>query len=203
MPATPTTPQTITANVVASFDGAPQRLRDILQSLTRHLHAFAVEVGLTSDEWERAIGILTETGHITDAKRQEFILWSDALGLSMLVYVLAHPLPAAATESTVLGPFYVPGAPLREYGASIAVHDAGVPAWVHGRVTSVGGEPIAAPSWTSGKTARTASTRCRTARSTRRTSGDDFARATTEATPSSRSGRYRTPFPATDRSGRC
>jgi hydroxyquinol 1,2-dioxygenase len=139
-----TTPADITAAVVASFDGcADARLCEILQALTRHLHAFAAEVGLTLEEWERGIGILTATGHITDERRQEFILWSDALGLSMLVDALANPLPPAATESTVLGPFYSPGAPLREYGANLAAKPAGDPAWVHGRVLDTEGRPLA------------------------------------------------------------
>src|SRR5581483_776833 len=89
------------------------------------------------------VRILTETGHLTDERRQEFVLWSDALGLSMLVDALENPLPSGATESTVLGPFYVAGAPLLEYGASIALRNAGEPAWVHGRVRSVDGTPIA------------------------------------------------------------
>jgi hydroxyquinol 1,2-dioxygenase len=129
--------------VLASFEDADDaRLRFLAQSLARHLHAFAVEVGLTQREWEEGIRILTETGHITDDRRQEFILWSDTLGLSMLVDALANPLPSGATESTVLGPFYVPGSPLRPYGASIAEKAAGTPAWVHGRVVGVAGEPI-------------------------------------------------------------
>src|SRR5438105_4743089 len=139
-----TTPEDITAAVVASFDGCTDgRLREVMQTLVRHLHGFATEVRLTQDEWEAAIRILTATGHITDDHRQEFILWSDALGTSMLVDSLAHALPAGATESTVLGPFYVPGSPVREYGANIAEEAAGVPAWVHGRVTSVDGSAIA------------------------------------------------------------
>jgi hydroxyquinol 1,2-dioxygenase len=88
--------------------------------------------------------VLTATGHITDERRQEFILWSDALGLSMLVDAMAHELPAGATESTVLGPFYVPGSPQRSYGESMVVESgAGVPAWVYGRVLDVSGAPIA------------------------------------------------------------
>jgi hydroxyquinol 1,2-dioxygenase len=140
----PTTPGAITASAIASFEGCGDpRLRELLQSLTRHLHAFAVDVGLTHTEWEQAIGLLTATGHITDERRQEFILWSDALGLSMLVDALANPLPPNATESTVLGPFYVPGAPLREYGANLAEVEAGTPAWVHGRILSTSGTPLA------------------------------------------------------------
>jgi hydroxyquinol 1,2-dioxygenase len=140
-----TTPADITDAASASFDGcADPRLRELMRSLVRHLHGFAVEVGLTEEEWRQMIAVLTATGDITDERRQEFILWSDALGLSMLVDALAHELPAGATESTVLGPFYVPGSPLREYGESMAVESgAGVPAWVYGRVLDVSGFPIA------------------------------------------------------------
>ena len=139
-----TAPQDITRAVVASFEGCPDdRLRELAQALARHLHEFAVEVGLTEEEWAAGIRILTATGHITDERRQEFILWSDSLGLSMLVDALANPLPDGATESTVLGPFYVPGAPLREYGETMAAEEAGTPAWVHGRVLSADGTPLA------------------------------------------------------------
>ncbi len=141
----PKTPQEITADVLASFDGGEDdRLREIMQALVRHLHGFVQEVRLTPREWQGAIQTLTRTGHITDDRRQEFILWSDSLGVSMLVDAIENTVPAGATESTVQGPFYVPGAPLREYGADIAEEsDAGVPALVHGRVLALGGEPIA------------------------------------------------------------
>jgi hydroxyquinol 1,2-dioxygenase len=140
-----TTRGDITAAALASFDGCRDpRLRELMQSLVRHLHGFAVEVSLTEEEWRSMIGVLTATGYITDERRQEFILWSDALGLSMLVDALAHELPAGATESTVLGPFYVPGSPVREYGESMVEEaGAGTPAWVHGRVLDVSGVPIA------------------------------------------------------------
>jgi catechol 1,2-dioxygenase len=140
-----TDPAEITRKAISSFEGASDaRLRELLQSLVRHLHAFASEVGLTQEEWQAAIEVLTATGAITNEKRQEFILWSDALGLSMFVDALGHPLPEGATESTVLGPFYVPGSPLRAYGADIAEQEAGMPAWVHGRVLdAISGEPIA------------------------------------------------------------
>ena len=140
-----TTPQDITDRVVASFDRAETpRTREIMQSLVRHLHAFVAEVGLTQEEWQAGIAALTATGQITDERRQEFILWSDVLGLSMFVDALAHPVPAGATESTVIGPFYVPGSPLRDYGANIAEHADGTPAWVHGRVLdALTGEPLA------------------------------------------------------------
>ena len=140
-----TTPADITARARASFDGcADPRLRELMQALVGHLHAFAVEVGLTEDEWRQLIATATDTGNITDERRQEFILWSDALGLSMLVDALAHELPAGATESTVLGPFYVPGSPRREYGESMVIEaGAGTPAWVYGRVLDTDGTPIA------------------------------------------------------------
>jgi catechol 1,2-dioxygenase len=140
----PVTPEDITATVVASFEGCSDpRLREVMQSLVRHLHAFALDVQLTQGEWEQGVRILTQTGDITDEHRQEFILWSDSLGLSMLVDAIAQGNAGTATESTVLGPFWVPDSPLREYGASIAEEDDGTPAWVYGRVTDTSGAPIA------------------------------------------------------------
>jgi hydroxyquinol 1,2-dioxygenase len=139
-----TTPADITAKVVASFDNAPDpRLRTIMQALVRHLHAFASEVGLTQAEWETAIRVLTATGHITDDRRQEFILWSDALGFSMLVDALNFGAAPGATESTVLGPFWVAGSPRREYGESIIEQSAGTPSLVYGRVLDTSGRPVA------------------------------------------------------------
>jgi hydroxyquinol 1,2-dioxygenase len=138
------TPQQITDAVVESFENCGEdRLRELMQSLVAHLHAFASDVRLTQSEWEGAIGALTDAGAITGPHRQEFILFSDALGLSMLVDALEHQLPDGATESTVLGPFYVPGAPEREYGARLAEKPAGDPAWVDGRVFDLEGQPIA------------------------------------------------------------
>jgi len=139
-----TSPEQLTADVLASFDGCTDdRLRELMQALVRHLHGFVREVTLSPDEWTRTIQMLTRTGDITDAHRQEFVLWSDSLGVSMLVDAIENPLPAGATESTVLGPFYVPGSPLRDFGATIAQEgDAGVPALVHGRVLDTAGAPI-------------------------------------------------------------
>lgn len=138
-----TTPEQITQQVVSSFDTAPPRLREVMSALVCHLHAFAIEVGLTNEEWVEAINVLTATGHITDERRQEFILWSDALGFSMLVDALEHDLPEGATESTVLGPFFVANSPLREYGENIAEQAAGDPTWVYGRVVALDGTPLA------------------------------------------------------------
>src|SRR5207248_5642700 len=127
-----------------SAAAANPRTRQMMQSIVRHLHAFAAEVELSQDEWQAGIKALTASGRITSERRQEFILWSDVLGLSMLVDALAHQLPPGATESTVLGPFYVSDSPLREYGANIAEQASGVPAWVHGGVLdALTGEPLA------------------------------------------------------------
>jgi hydroxyquinol 1,2-dioxygenase len=136
----------ITRAAQASFDGTSDaRLREIMRSLVRHLHAFVSDVRLTEQEWAAAIGVLTATGHITDDKRQEFILWSDALGVSMLVDALAHGHGGenGATESTVLGPFWTPDAPRRGYAEAIFERAGGIPALVHGRVLDTHGAPIA------------------------------------------------------------
>jgi len=134
----------LTAAVERSFDSCDDpRLRELLTSLVRHLHAFACEVELTEAEWRRGIVALTETGWITDDRRQEFILWSDVLGLSMLVEGLAHPKPEGATESTVLGPFWAEGSPERAYGEAIFDSAVGEPAWIHGTVRDVDGTPVA------------------------------------------------------------
>src|SRR5580704_19207934 len=103
-----TTPDDITTTVLASFARCPdERLGTVMRSLTAHLHAFVKEVGLTEEEWRAAVGVLTDTGHITTGHRQEWILWSDALGVSMLVDALANQGAGTggATESTVQGPF--------------------------------------------------------------------------------------------------
>src|SRR5712692_3251840 len=141
---TQTSPEAITAEVVARFDDCPNpRLRQIMQALVRHLHGFALEVRLTEAEWAAAIRILTETGHITTEQRQEFILWSDTLGLSMLVDAMEHPTSGGGTASTVLGPFYVAGSPLREFGASISEVPVETPVLVSGRLFGLDGRPIA------------------------------------------------------------
>lgn len=141
---TRTRPEDITSEVLARFAGCGDpRLSSVMQALVTHLHRFVTDVGLTDKEWRRAIEILTATGRITDATRQEWILWSDALGVSMLVDALANPAPEGATESTVLGPFFVPGSPQRPYGGHLDEMPAGEPAWIHGRVLSLDGAPLA------------------------------------------------------------
>jgi hydroxyquinol 1,2-dioxygenase len=136
--------EVLTEAVRSSFENAPsERLRVVMDSLVRHLHGFIVDVGLSEDEWLSGIEFLTETGHSTDELRQEFILLSDVLGASMLVIGLNHPVPREATESTVLGPFFVEGAPQYENGDDLANGASGEPCFVAGRVLSTGGAPIA------------------------------------------------------------
>jgi hydroxyquinol 1,2-dioxygenase len=135
--------QQLVERVVASFDGTPDpRLKQVMQSLTRHLHAFAREVRLTEAEWRQAIGFLTATGHITDDRRQEFILLSDVFGLSMQAVTLNHRADGDATEATVLGPFFVEDAPLVPLGGDITGGAPGEPCWVEGTVTDTHGRPV-------------------------------------------------------------
>jgi hydroxyquinol 1,2-dioxygenase len=137
-------PQTITEAVLArQANTVDARLKRIMTSLVHHLHEFAREVELTEDEWFEGIEFLTRCGHITDDKRQEFILLSDVLGLSMLIVAQNNDKPAGCTEATVLGPFHVEGAPHYELGADIANGARGTPCVVRGTVRGIGGEPIA------------------------------------------------------------
>ncbi|GAA1226572.1 protocatechuate 3,4-dioxygenase subunit beta [Prauserella halophila] len=129
--------------VVASFAGAGDaRLREVLESLTRHLHGFIRDVRLTEDEWKRAIDFLTDTGHITDDKRQEFILLSDVLGASMQTIAVNNEAYRDATEATVFGPFFVEGAPLVGNGGDLAGDAPGQPCWVEGTVRDTDGAPV-------------------------------------------------------------
>jgi hydroxyquinol 1,2-dioxygenase len=134
----------LTQAVLASFDGAPsERTRAVMQSLVRHLHAFASEVQLTEDDWAAGIDFLTRTGHLCTDKRQEFILLSDVLGLSMLTIGINHPVRGEATENTVFGPFFVNGSPRYENGDDIANGAPGKPCLMQGQVRGIDGEPIA------------------------------------------------------------
>ena len=130
--------------VVASFHGANDpRLRHVLQSLARHAHAFVRDVRLSEDEWEAAIEFLTEVGHITDERRQEFILLSDVLGLSMQTITVANPASGDATEATVFGPFFIEDSPEIPLGGDISNGAPGTPCWVTGTVRDTNGAPIA------------------------------------------------------------
>ena len=135
----------ITAEGLARFSATQDpRLREIMLGLVKHLHAFVKEVRLTEAEWFKAIEILTEAGKMCSDKRQEFILFSDTLGVSMVVDLLDHRKPDGATESTVFGPFHRLGAPDMPMGGNIAHRDTtGTPALVSGRVLDLDGKPIA------------------------------------------------------------
>jgi len=118
------------------------RICQISEALIRHLHAFVREIEPTFKEWQAGIDFLTRTGQMCDEKRQEFILLSDTLGASMLVDAINHRLPQGATETTVLGPFYVHGAPEQPLGANISAGMKGDPLFVSGVVSSSNGEPL-------------------------------------------------------------
>jgi catechol 1,2-dioxygenase len=135
------TPDQLTGQVLAAYTGTPDpRLRQLLASLIRHLHAFAVETRLTPQEWLAGVEFLTATGQKCDRERQEFVLLSDILGFSSLVDLINAA--DGATESTVLGPFYVPGAPARAMGEQIGRPEDGHPTLVRGRVTDRAGGPL-------------------------------------------------------------
>ena len=129
--------------VVASFGATPDpRLKELVQALSRHLHAFVREVRLTEQEWQRAIEFLTAVGHITDDRRQEFILLSDVLGASMQTVTVNNEAYQNATEATVFGPFFAEGSPEIELGGDIAAGASGEPCWVEGTVTDTDGKPV-------------------------------------------------------------
>ncbi|MGE5271201.1 MAG: intradiol ring-cleavage dioxygenase [Thiohalocapsa sp.] len=135
----------ITAETLARFAETPDpRLRRIMLSLIGHLHTFVKEVELTEAEWFQAIEILTAAGKMCSDKRQEFILFSDTLGVSMVVDLLGHRKREGATESTVFGPFHRLGAPEMPAGGNIAHRDhEGMPTLVTGRVLGLDGRPVA------------------------------------------------------------
>ncbi len=132
----------ITQAVVHSFDGAADpRFRQIIECLTRHLHAFAREVNLTPEEWKAGIDFLYRAGQISDEKRNEFVLTSDVLGFSSLVDMLQSD--PGATERSALGPFHSEGSPLLEVGGDLKQNNDGEPLLVHGRVLDESGKPVA------------------------------------------------------------
>lgn len=136
--------ETLTRVVQERFADTPDpRLKEIMVSLVKHLHAFAWDVRLTEAEWFKGIEYLTSTGQQCSDTRQEFILLSDVLGLSMLTVAMHNNKPAGCTEATVFGPFYVPDAPIYQHGDDVANGAIGKPCVVRGVVRGVSGEAIA------------------------------------------------------------
>jgi hydroxyquinol 1,2-dioxygenase len=136
--------KTITDAVIQRFADAPDpRIKQVCASLVRHLHDFVRDVRPSYEEWEYAIDFLTRTGKICNGSRQEFILLSDTLGVSMLVDAVNNPVDGKVTQSTVLGPFFVDDAQKFELGADIAGNMRGMPAYVSGTVSSQDGTPLA------------------------------------------------------------
>ncbi len=135
--------ENLTQAVLESFKNSKsERYHEIMQSLVKHLHAFVKDVDLTEDEWFKGIDYLTRTGHITDDKRQEFVLLSDVLGVSMLVIDINNRQYPEATASTVFGPFFVGGSPGFSNGDDIANGASGEPCFMKGRVLSTTCEPL-------------------------------------------------------------
>lgn len=130
--------------VLDSFDGTESpRLKQLVQGVVTHLHAFLRDVRLTEEEWRQGIDFLTAVGHITDERRQEFILLSDTLGASMQTIAINNEAYADATEATVFGPFFVEDAPRIDLGGDIAGPANGQPCWVEGTVRDTDGNPVA------------------------------------------------------------
>jgi hydroxyquinol 1,2-dioxygenase len=133
----------ITAAVIERFERAQNpRVRQISEALVRHLHDFVRELEPTFEEWQQAIKLLTDVGAKCSDTRQEFILLSDTLGVSMLVDAINHRLPQGATETTVLGPFFVQNAPQLPLGGDISPGMPGEPLFVQGSVSAIGGAPL-------------------------------------------------------------
>lgn len=134
----------IVTQVLASFDGCPDpRRRELVKGVVTHLHALLRDVRPTEAEWGDAIAFLTAVGHMTDERRQEFILLSDVLGASMSTIAINNEAYGDATEATVFGPFFVEGSPEVALGGDIASGAAGEPCWVEGTVRDTDGRPVA------------------------------------------------------------
>ena len=130
------------AVIARSGADADPRVKQIVDCVVRHLHAVVKETEPTLDEWMAAIAFLTKTGQLCNGWRQEYILLSDTLGVSMLVETINNRKPGGETESTVLGPFHVSNAPHYANGANICLDGKGEPLWVAGCVRDADGKPI-------------------------------------------------------------
>ncbi|MCC6828033.1 MAG: intradiol ring-cleavage dioxygenase [Novosphingobium sp.] len=122
------------------------RLREVMTIFVRHLHAAVREARLTGEEWMRGIEFLTAIGQMCSDWRQEYVLFSDVLGVSMLVDALNHQRPEGSTENTVLGPFHVAKAPRYANGANICLDGKGEKMLVRGRITDNAGRPVSGAS---------------------------------------------------------
>jgi catechol 1,2-dioxygenase len=124
-------------------DAKDERLRQVMNVITRKLHEAVREIEPTQEEWFKAIMFLTQTGQMCNEWRQEYILLSDVLGVSMLVDAINNRKPSGASESTVLGPFHVANAPELPMGSNICLDNKGEPMFVHGRILDTHGKPVA------------------------------------------------------------
>ena len=141
----PFTPADHLADVLSRYDDSPNdRLAEITRAAIEHLHAFVTDVGLTREEWFTGIEALTQTGQMCDEERQEFVLMSDTLGVSMLVEMINHAAAPGSTEPTVFGPFHVEGAPVKEMGESVVIDEfeEDDPVVFSGTVRNLTGDPI-------------------------------------------------------------
>ena len=124
-------------------NAADPRLKQVMEVITRKLHEAVKEIEPTQEEWFQTIMFLTKTGHLCNEWRQEFILLSDVLGVSMLVDAINNRKPSGASESTVLGPFHVADAPEMPMGANICLDHKGEDMFIHGRILDTRGQPVA------------------------------------------------------------
>jgi len=138
------TEKTLTDIALERWSDIPDpRLKAVMTALVKHVHAFVREIEPTQAEWATAIDFLTRTGKMCDEKRQEFVLFSDVLGVSMLVDAINHRQSNGATPSTVEGPFHVPNAPPMANGANMAANAPGIACFCVGKVRGLAGEPVA------------------------------------------------------------
>jgi hypothetical protein len=136
--------QNLTDVVLERWKNIPDaRLKQIMQSLIKHLHGFVRDVEPTEKEWAAAIDFITRLGQKSDEKRQEVILFSDVMGVSMLVDAINHRLASGATPTTVEGPFHIPNSPTIADGGDMAKGAPGIPCFVSGKVRDLDGRPVA------------------------------------------------------------
>lgn len=134
----------LTDEVISRFENAEsERFKEVAQSLVRHLHSFVREAGVTEEEWQKGIDFLTCTGHTSDDQRQEFILLSDVLGVSMQVININNQKLEGATPTTVFGPYFVEGSPRYDNGEDLSNGAPGEPCYIYGRVLNTYREPVA------------------------------------------------------------